>query len=217
MDFANARRIMVDSQIRPNDVTDPALVSAFLNVAREAYVPSSRKTVAYSELEIETSPGRALWTPRDLAKMLKALAVEADDIALIVGAGAGYEAALLGHLVETAIGLEDNEEIVSQTSDRLAAQGVDRAVIVQGELGKGLPGQGPFDVVLVNGMVETVPDAWLDQLSEGGRLGVIVEEDAGLGRARLYTRAGDVVSYRSVFEATPPKFEAFNAVERFAF
>ncbi len=217
MDFAAARRIMVDSQIRPNDVTDPALVAALLEVAREAFVPASRKSVAYSELEIETSEGRALWIPRDMAKLLKSVAPQRHDIALIIGAGAGYEAAILAKLVETVIGLEEEEALVAQTMERLAEQGADRAVIVAGSLDTGLPDQGPFDVIIVNGMVETVPAAWLEQLSEAGRLGVVVQASHGLGEARVYTRAGDTVSYRTDFEARPPKFEQFNAAKRFAF
>ena len=217
MDFAKARQIMVDSQIRPNDVTDPPLVSALLKVAREAFVPSSKKAVAYSELEIETSPGRFLWTPRDISKMIKAVDPHASDIALIIGVGAGYEAAILGELVETVIGLDEDERLIAETSDRLATLGADHVVTVAGTLAGGLADQGPYDIILVNGMVETVPDAWLDQLADGGRLGVVVEERAGLGRARVYTQAGGVVSHRTVFDAAPPKFDAFDRERGFAF
>ena len=217
MDYAAARRIMVDTQIRPNDVTDPDLVAALLGVAREEFVPALRKGVAYSELEIETSEGRSLWTPRDFSKLLKSIDPQRDDICLVIGAGAGYEVAVLGQLVETVIGLETDETLITATSERLATQNIDRAVIVQGELGDGLKDQGPFDAILINGMVETVPEAWTDQLAEGGRLGVVVQASSGLGNARVYTRSGDVVSYRTVFDARPPKFEAFNKTSTFAF
>lgn len=217
MDFAAARRIMVDSQIRPNDVTDPELVSALMNVAREAFVPASRRGVAYSEMEIETSPGRALWTPRDFSKLLKALSPQREDIALVIGAGAGYEMAVLSRLVETVIGLEEDEGIVEATSERLNAQKADRAVMVTGALEAGLADQGPFDLILVNGMVETVPAAWGAQLADNGRLGVVVQSHAGLGRARIYKRSGDTLSYRVAFEARPPKFNAFDAATDFAF
>lgn len=217
MDFAAARRIMVDSQIRPNDVTDPDIVSALLSVPREEFVPASRRGVAYSELEIETSEGRSLWIPRDFSKLLKSLDPRSGDIALVIGAGAGYETAVLGKLVETVIGLEEDQAVVDATSERLAGQGVDRAVIVAGTLGDGLADQGPFDVILVNGMVETVPTAWTEQLADGGRLGVVVQTNGDLGSARVYTRAGDGVSYRVAFEARPPKFDGFNKAAAFAF
>jgi len=217
MDYAAARRIMVDSQIRPNDVTDPEIVSALMKVAREAYVPASRKAIAYSELEIETSEGRALWTPRDFSKLLKGVEPRREDIALVIGAGAGYETAILANLVETVIGLEEDESVVNATTTRLADQGADRAVIVQGNLEDGLADQGPFDLILINGMVETVPDAWTAQLTENGRLGVVVKAGKGLGTARIYKRAGETLSYRVAFEANPPSFAAFNAVKSFAF
>lgn len=217
MDFPAARRIMVDSQVRPNNVTDPELVGALLRVEREAFVPVSRKSVAYSELVIETSEGRALWTPRDFSKLVKAMDPQRSDIALVIGAGAGYETAILAEIVETAIGLEEDEAVVEATTNRLADQGADRAVIVAGPLEKGLADQGPFDLILINGMVETIPEAWTAQLSEGGRLGVVVETGRGLGEARIYRRSGDVVSSRTSFEASPPKFSAFKAEKTFAF
>lgn len=217
MDFAAARRIMVDSQIRPNDVTDPDLVSALLNVPREEFVPPSRRGVAYSELEIETSEERALWIPRDFTKLLKGIDPCSGDIALVIGAGAGYETAILGRLVETVIGLEEDQGVVDATTERLATLGVDRAVVVTGKLADGLADQGPFNVILVNGMVETVPEAWTAQLADGGRLGVVVQTNGDLGAARIYTRAGDSISYRVAFEARPPKFEAFNRKSTFAF
>lgn len=217
MDFAAARRIMVDSQIRPNDVTEPDIVSALMHVAREAFVPSSRRNVAYSELEIETSEGRSLWTPRDFSKLLKAVAPRANDIALVIGAGAGYETAVLAHLVETVIGLEEDETLVDTVTERLAGLGIDRAVMVQGKLEAGLAKQGPFDIIFVNGMVETVPEAWTAQLADNGRLGVVVQKSDGLGSARIYKRSGDTASYRVAFEARPPKFESFNKAPAFEF
>lgn len=217
MEFNNARRIMVDSQIRPNDVTEPRIVAAFLKVAREDFVPESHKALAYSEAEITTSPGRALWIPRDFAKLVKHLAPLPSDFALIIGVGAGYEAAILANLVETVIGLDAEEALVAETADRLAAAGADGALCVAGDLKLGLADQGPFDLILVNGMVETVPEAWLDQLSDGGRLGVVVQSSPGLGEARIYTQARQTVSYRAVFEASPPKFDEFNAATGFAF
>ena len=134
MDFAKMRRIMVDSQIRPNDVTDPEIVSAFLHTPREAFVPKSEQSIAYAEYEIETSEGRALWTPRDIGKMIKSLEPEPSDIALVIGAGAGYETAILSRLCETVIALEESDELVDELTARFGTLGLDRAVAVQGDL-----------------------------------------------------------------------------------
>lgn len=217
MDFAKLRRIMVDTQIRPNDVTDTEIVSAFLRTPREAFVPKPEQSVAYAEYEIETSDGRALWTPRDLGKMLKALEPERTDIALVIGAGAGYETALLAQIVETVIALEEDEALVDEMTRRFATLGVDRAVAVQGDLKEGLPDQGPFDIILVPGMIEQAPEPWFSQLSDGGRLGLAVPVGRDLGRGRVYTRAGGFTSYRDAFDACPPVMPGFGKKPTFTF
>ena len=217
MNFAKLRQTMVDTQIRPNDVTDPEIVSAFLHTPREAFVPKADQAIAYAEYEIQTSDGRALWTPRDLGKMLKALDPQPNDIALVIAAGAGYETALLARIVETAIALEDDETLVDEMSDRFGKLAIDRAVAVQGNLKDGLPDQGPFDVILVTGTVEEAPEAWFSQLAEGGRLGVPVPVGRDLARGRVYTRAGDTTSYRDVFDGCPPELPGFRKKKSFAF
>ncbi len=217
MDFEIGRRTMVDSQIRPNDVTDPAIVRAFLTVPREAFVPKSRKSIAYCELEIETSDGRALWTPRDTAKLIKSLEPKPGDVALVIGAGAGYEAALLAQLTETVIALEDSEEQVKRLSQKLSNLGIDRAVAIEGQLTEGLAAEGPFDCIVICGMVEHVPEALTAQLAEGGRLACVIEIDKALGRGRVYRRSGEVVGHRDTFDATPPRFDSFSRPEVFTF
>lgn len=217
MDFSLARQFMIDSQIRPSGATDPELVAAFANTPREAFVPTAMRPVAYSEISIETAEDRALWRPRDLALLIEAAEPAATDVALIVGAGAGYETALLSHLVETAIGLEEGEADSTATSERLAEHGFDSALCVPGKLEAGLADQAPFDLILIAGMVETLPSSWTDQLSEGGRLAVVVSDGSGYGHARIYTKAGGTVAFRNVFEVSVPKFPAFDKATNFAF
>lgn len=217
MDFDAARRIMVDSQIRPNDVTDPEIVRAFLTVPREAFVPSSKRSIAYSEFEIVTGEGRALWLPRDTGKMIKALAPKPGDVALVIGAGAGYECAILSQLVETVIAVEETDDAVSRLTDRMSGLGLDQVAAVPAPLTEGLPDQGPFNIILICGMVEQVPDAISAQLADGGRLGAVVKLDDALGRARVYRRSGDVVAHRDVFDCTPPEFPAFRKPKAFVF
>ena len=217
MDFAKQRQIMVDSQVRVNDVTSTAIVSAFSSIPREVFVPKSMLSSAYAEYEIETGDNRAMWTPRDLGKMFRALEPEASDVSLVIAAGDGYSAALLGHMTEAVIALDDDEALVDTMTERFAAINMDEAVAVQGEIAKGLPDQGPFDVVLVAGMVEEVPQAWLDQLAEGGRLGVVVAEGRSLGKARIYKRAGDTFAYREAFECCPPVLPGFEKKTAFVF
>jgi protein-L-isoaspartate(D-aspartate) O-methyltransferase len=217
MDYDKAREIMVDSQIRPNDVTDPRIVSAFMHTPREVFVPNSRKSVAYAELEIETSPGRALWAARDTAKLIKMANIKASDVVLVVGAGAGYEAALISHLADTVIALDETAALVDSMSERFAAVGIDRAAPVEGALEKGLPEQAPFDVIYVAGMIETLPDAWAAQLCEGGRLVAVMADDGGIGRGKVFTKAGTTLSAREGFDACPPRFTAFDRKPSFSF
>jgi protein-L-isoaspartate(D-aspartate) O-methyltransferase len=217
MDFAKQRQIMVDSQVRVNDVTSTAIVSAFSTIPREVFVPKSMLSSAYAEYEIETGDNRAMWTPRDLGKMFRALEPEASDVSLVIAAGDGYSAALLGHMTEAVIALDDNEALVDTMTERFAAINMDEAVAVQGEIAKGLPDQGPFDVVLVAGMVEELPQAWLDQLAEGGRLGVVVASGRSLGKARIYKRAGDTFAFREAFECCPPVLPGFEKKTAFVF
>lgn len=217
MDFQKQRRTMVDTQLRVNDVTAPELVSAFLSVPRELFVPRSLQALAYSEAELETESGRALWTPRDLGKLLVALSARPDDVALVIGAGSGYSAAIIGQNAEAVIALEDNEDAVNAMADRFARIGLDQAVAVEGRLAEGLPEQGPFNLIFISGMVETVPQAWLDQLADGGRMGVVVRAGRDLGRARVYVRSGETVSCRDVFECCPPPLPGFEIRPGFVF
>ncbi|MEP1142256.1 MAG: protein-L-isoaspartate O-methyltransferase [Henriciella sp.] len=217
MDYAKLRRVMVDSQVRVNDVTSTEVVGAFSTVPREVFVPKGMRASAYAELEIETAEARAMWLPRDLGKMLRGLEAEASDVSLVIGAGDGYSAALLGYMTDAVIALEDDEALVDAMAERFAKIGMDEAVAVQGDLAKGLPDQGPFDVILIAGMVEEVPQAWLDQLSDGGRLGVVVETGRGLGCARIYKRAADTFAYREAFECCPPVLPGFEKKTAFVF
>jgi len=217
MDFDLAREIMVDSQIRPNDVTDPAIVSAFLRTPREEFVPSSRRPVAYSEMEIETSEGRSLWTPRDTAKLIKLAAVKPTDIVLVIAAGAGYEAALLSHMADTVIALDDNAGLVDAMTSRFAELEIDRIAPVEGKLAEGLADQAPFDVIYVCGMIETLPEAWGAQLAEGGRLVAVMVESGKLGRGKVYMKAGETLSSRDGFDACPPRLVEFDRKPTFTF
>ena len=217
MDFDKAREIMVDSQIRPDDVTEPSIVAAFLRTPREMFVPNSRKGVAYSEMEITTSPGRALWIPRDTAKLIKLAGIKATDVVLVVGAGAGYEAALMAQMADTVIALEETAALVDAMSQRFAATGIDRAAPVEGPLAKGLPDQAPFDVIYIAGMIEEMPRAWAEQLRDGGRLVAVIAEPGGMGRGKVFTKAGDTLASREGFDACPPRFSAFDRKPTFSF
>ncbi len=214
MDFAAARTVMIDSQVRTNDVHDRRVIAALMDTPRELFVPEAARVTAYAERTISTGPGRSLWAARDFSKLLLAAAVGEEDRVLDIAPGSGYSSAVLSRLAAHVCALEETEEQAAALREALrdtAASGVD---VGHGPLKAGRPGRAPFDVIFVNGAVSDVPDAWIDQLTEGGRLAVVVSEGV-VGRARIYTRSGGKTSWRTPFEAVVPLLPGFEKVEAF--
>lgn len=202
-DFSAAREHMVESQIRTSDVTDHQLLKAFRSVARENFVPKSATSIAYSDINIKTSENRVMMKPRDISKLVHAASIKRTDIVLDIACGRGYSSAILSNLAETVVALEDSDESVERASTNLAAAGADNAVVVKGDLKAGAKEHGPFDVIFVNGSVQDVPKAWLEQLANDGRL-VAVVQASGVGRATIFTKSGDSIGERVVFDANIP-------------
>jgi len=187
-DFAAARDIMVDSQVRPNDVPDLAIQQAMRAVAREAFCPPGKARLAYADAELDYAPGRVLLRPRHMAKLLQAVAPRPGERALAIAAP--YAAAVLEEIGLVVVRLD----------------GADLKT----------PPAGAFDVIICEGAVSEPPAAWLAALADGGRMGVIVR-DGPVGKARLYLRAGAEVGWRTVFDATPPILPGFEAQVGFVF
>ena len=215
-DFAAARLAMVNSQIRPDDVTDPRIQDAMAEIARENFTPKSRLAQAYADVEVEVGEGRYMLRPRDFAKLVQAADIKSGDVVLDLAFGRGYSTAVLARLAETVVGLETDAAVVAASAERLSAAGADNAVCVEGDLKAGVPDQGPFDVIFVNGAVAQPSKAWFDQLNDRGRLAVI-ERDGVVGRALIYTKAQGRVGERSVFDTAPPYLPGFEPQAGFVF
>lgn len=215
-DYAAARRHMIDSQIRTNDVTDPVILSAFKQVPRESFVPVSRRSISYSDVHIDTGEGRVMIRPRDFSKMLDAANIQPTDVVLDIGCGRGYSTAVLAGIAETVIGLEDDEARIEQATDLLTTIDVTNAAIVQGDLKSGAREHGPFNVIFANGSVSKAPKTWLDQLANGGRL-VCVVQNGPIGRVCVFTRSGDAIGERIVFDASVPALPGFQQADEFVF
>ncbi|MBI1263173.1 MAG: methyltransferase domain-containing protein [Alphaproteobacteria bacterium] len=215
-DFTQARLAMVNSQVRPSDVTDARLQDAMAAVPRERFVPKSQMARAYADTQLPLPGGRAMLSPRDFAKLAGAAAIRPGDVVLDIACGLGYSTAVLARLAETVVGLECDSGMAAKAGERLAAAGADNAVVVEGPLAAGLPGQGPFDVIFVNGAVAGAPAAWLDQLAVGGRLVVFLRTTV-VGRATVFTRAERTIGERAVFDATPPYLPGFEPQPGFVF
>jgi protein-L-isoaspartate(D-aspartate) O-methyltransferase len=216
-DYAVARLAMVNSQIRPSDVTDHRIQDAMGEIQRELFVPKSMLAKAYADTEVELSDGRTMLRPVHLAKLIQAADIRSSDVVLDMAFGRGYSTAVLARLAETVVGLEqDGAGFAAKAGERLAEIGANNAVVVEGDLKTGVPGQGPFDVIFVNGAVAKAPSVWFEQLADGGRLAVI-ERDGPVGRARIYTKARGHVGERAVFEAAPPYLGGFEPEGGFVF
>lgn len=218
MDTAKARKHMVDSQVRPNDVTDQALIKAMGLVPREEFVPSNRGALAYVEKDVPLFEGRWLLKARDYSKLVDAANIQPGDLVLDVGCGYGYGCAVMAHQADVVVGLEDNVEAVAHAQEACTRLGLDNVAVVEGALAEGYAKQGPYDVIVIAGGAEEMPKALFDQLSpEGGRMVAILVE-RGVGHAMLYTRHDDVIGDRMLFECHPTGIlPGFNRVAGFVF
>ena len=196
MDFAAARKVMVDSQVRVNDVTDRALQAALLAVPRERFLPQERAWSAYAEIEPEIAGGRRLMMARDLSKLLMALDAKAGEVALAIAAP--YAAAVLARLGLTVTAQEADAAVFGVTGPVLAEEGVETVVApLSAPSGEG------YDLIISEAAVPGRPEAWLAALKVGGRMAV-VERNGPVGKAVLYVRGGQGVSRRELFNSAPP-------------
>ena len=218
MDYALARLNMVESQIRTNKVTDPDLIAAFESVPREQFVPKGKRGIAYTDEALEIGEGRYMLEPMVLARLLQAAMPGPADVALDVACGTGYATALLSRLVSTVVGVDSAEQLVEQGNGILSGLEIDNAALVSGSLTAGYRKQAPYNVILVNGAVETLPDDLFGQLAEGGRL-VTIEggSSVGPGLAVLYEKLAGRIGRWILFDAGTPMLAGFRREPGFVF
>jgi len=213
---------MVNNQLRTFDVTDHRVQDAMLDVPRERYVPQDMKAIAYSDEAIPLvrddfgRPLRTMTRPAVLGRLLQLARVGEEDVVLLVGAGLGYSAAVLGQLAGSVIALEEDAELAASATARLEREDVANVVVVTGPLPAGYPSEAPFDIVFVDGAVEVEPQALVGQLRDGGRL-TAVEGRSLAGRAVLYEREDSGVSKRYGFNAAAGVLPGFEKEAAFEF
>jgi protein-L-isoaspartate(D-aspartate) O-methyltransferase len=220
-----ARYNMVDNQLRANKVHDERVLDAFLRLQRELFAPPGLRGVAYIDEDLPVVPGqsrghfpgRYLMEPMVAARLLQALAAQPKDIALVVGAGVGYEAAALGLLARGVIALEEDSELARIGRSALVDHRIASVTYVEAPLKAGHRARAPYDVILFGGAVASIPDEISAQLAEGGRMGVVLREPGSVGRAVLITRAGAVLAQRVIFDAATPLLPGFEAEPGFVF
>lgn len=209
MDFAAIRKNMIDGQLLPRMVTDARVLAAMAELPREQFVPKGMRGVAYVDEALPIARDRYMMEPNLLARLLQAAEVTAEDMALWVGCGSGYDVAVLARLANTVVALESDSDLVTQAGATFAALAIDNAVVVEGGLNKGYAKQAPYDVIVFGGAVPAVPQGIQDQLAEGGRLVAMLAGPHGVGRAILMTRRGETVSSRDLFDAGTPSLPGF--------
>jgi protein-L-isoaspartate(D-aspartate) O-methyltransferase len=217
-DFAVARRMMVDGQVRTNDVTDPRIISAMLGLPRERFLPQEQVDLAYLDLNVPVAPrgGRCLLKPMVLAKMVQAAGVRDTDRVLDVGCATGYSSALLAKLARSVVALEEDPGLVDFAAARLGQMAAGNATVVTGPLTAGWPARAPYDVIFLNGASEIVPRTLFAQLAPEGRLVAVIGR-APAGRAMLYRSIAGEVSGWPVFDASAPVLPGFVAPPQFVF
>jgi protein-L-isoaspartate(D-aspartate) O-methyltransferase len=215
-DFADARRMMVDRQIRPSDVTDPDLITAMLEVRRERFVPAAQASLAYLDRDIAIDGSRALLKPMVLARMIQAADVAAGDRVLDVAGGTGYSAAILARLAGSVVALEDEPSRAKRCGELAKEIGIAPVTAATGPLNAGWPALAPYDAILINGACEAEPRELLSQLNEGGRLIAIMGTGPG-GKAVLYRKDRGEIGSRALFDAAGPALPAFAKAPVFVF
>jgi protein-L-isoaspartate(D-aspartate) O-methyltransferase len=207
-EFASRRVMMVDTQVRPSDVTKFPIIDAMLSVPRETFVPDDKREAAYVGENLTLAPGRVVLEPRTLAKLLDALDIQPTELVLDVGCGLGYSAAVMARLAETVVAVEEDETLAADAQRILSEEGVDNAIVIAGKLVEGSVKCAPYDVITIEGGVEEVPAAILAQLKDGGRIGAIFMEKS-VGTARIGYKSAGQMTWRSVFNAAAPVIPGF--------
>lgn len=212
------RTNMVDSQVRPSDITDRRIIRAMLAVPREEFVPAQSKPIAYMDNPITIDrgpPARTLVEPRLFAKLVQLAEIPDGGRVLEVGSATGYGVAVLTAMGCKAIGLEENAQLGAIASDTLGKI-VTQAVIKSGPFGAGLANDGPFDAIILAGSVPAIPPALFDQLKNGGRLVAVTGNGPG-SKARVWTRTGTTFASRDAFDATAAVLPGFETKRGFVF
>lgn len=207
---------MVDTQIRPSDVTKFPIIDAMLTIQRENFVPASHREAAYMGENLSLGPSRVMLEPRTLAKMLDALDISNSELVLDVGTGLGYSSAVIAHMAEAVVAVEEDEDMARDAQEALTEAGADNVIMHEGPLAEGAAQHGPYDVIVLQGGVRELPQNLPDQLKDGGRIACLFVEGA-LGEVRIGRKSGGAISWRMAFNAGAPVLPGFDREAAFEF
>ncbi|MBN8980878.1 MAG: protein-L-isoaspartate O-methyltransferase [Rhizobiales bacterium] len=218
-DYSTARLKMVDGQVRPSDVTDIRILDAMLAVPREEFVPASLRAMAYLDLDLDVAGGktkRCLLKPYVLAKMLQAAEISETDTVLVVGCASGYSAAVIAKLAARVVATEPDADLAAAAKANLAKAGAANATVTKTDPAAGDAAHGPYDVIVLEGSTEVVPEGLYSQLKMGGRLAGVFAI-ASPSKAWLVTRSPGDFGNRVLFDASAPVLPGLERVPAFSF
>lgn len=215
-DFSARRTMMVDTQVRPSDVTKFPIIDAMLSVKREDFVPAAKREAAYMGENLSLGGNRVLLEPRTLAKMLDVLDIAQDELVLDIGVAFGYSAAVVAHMAQAVVALEEDAHMALEAEEGLMSAGMDNVIVHTGVLNEGAAEHGPYDVILIEGGVSHISETILAQLKDGGRIAGIFM-DGALGEVRIGYKLDGRINWRRSFNAGAPVLEGFEKHDAFKF
>jgi protein-L-isoaspartate(D-aspartate) O-methyltransferase len=215
--FDDARLYMIEGQLRPNKVTDERLIDAVQRIRREVFVPRSLRAIAYVDDDLPLGGDRYLMNPMVAVRLLQAVAAKPKDVAMVVGAGVGYEAAVLSLLARSVVAFEPDPELARLGRAALVDHQLAAVTYVETPVAAGPRQRVPYDVILFGGAAAAVPGEISGQLAEGGRMAVVLRRHDGIGRATLVARTGGVLAQRVIFDAATPILPGFDVRPGFVF
>ena len=213
-DYTNLRTTMVDTQIRPADVTKFPIIDAMLKVRREMFVPDQMRQTAYTDSIVYLGGDRIVLDPRSFGKMLDAVNIQGDELVLDIGSGLGYSAAVIGKVCEAVVALEEDDDMASNSETILATEGCLNVAVLQGTLSEGAAKHAPFDVIVIEGAVEEISDELVTQLADGGRIAAIFSQKSQ-GVLRVGYKTQGKISWRFVCNAYAPVLAGFHKTQSF--
>ncbi len=218
IDFAGARAAMIEGQLRTSGVLDLRVLEAMLKVAREEFVDGDERQFAYVDraLKLPGGSGRLMGAPAPTARLIELAAIKADDIVLDVACGTGYSTAVIAHLANSVVAIESEPDLVMRANEILARLDIGNAAVIKAALARGAPDEAPFDVIIIQGTVQKVPKALLDQLRIGGRLVALVDQ-GGSASAFTYVKSENAIASVPFFNASLPALKELANAPEFVF
>ena len=218
MDFKIARKNMVENQIRANKVTSLNVINAFLDVPREKFVPDALQEISYVDEDIQLSRNRFMMKPMILARLFQSLNLKGNENILHVGSNSGYGSAILSRMCSSVISLESDKKLFETSIHTFSNMGFDNVVPLHGSMENGVEKEAPFDIIFIEGSIETEPKSLFGQLNENGKLIAIIRPvNIKIGKAKLFFKIRDEIGQENLFDAQVSKLSIFKSKTKFSF